>query len=68
MVEFSGRTNNGQYVLLEDTLNDVSDWPSSLVSKAQQQVYAAAHATRCVRTGGEFFLVSQTAVKIDNTE
>ena len=68
MVEFSGRTNNGQYVLLQNTLNDVSDWLSSLVSKARQQVYATAHVTRCVQTGGEVFPVSQTTVRIDNTE
>ena len=65
---FHFRSGDGQYVILEDTLSDVSDWSSSLVSKAQQQVYATAHVTRCVQTGGEVFPVSQTTVRIDNAD
>ena len=65
---FHFRSGDGQYVILEDTLSDVSDWSSSLVSKAQQQVYATAHVTRCVQTGGEVFPVSEIKLKIDNSK
>ena len=65
---FHFRSGDGQYVILEDTLSDVSDWSSSLVSKAQQQVYATAHVTRCVQTGGEVFPVSKTTARIDSAE
>lgn len=51
--------NQGQYVALEETLNELTSWSPDMVSIAQNNIYSTSHISRCIQTGGEEFPENQ---------